>query len=60
MNELWYETIEEWSNGEALEYAGLPNTENNRYNVSHIIRGHMLKHVFSQFNFNIFLRGLQA
>lgn len=38
---------------EALAYAGLPNTENNRYNVSHIIRGHRWKHISSQFNFNI-------
>lgn len=37
---------------EALIYAGLPVTANNRYNVSHIIRGHRWKYISSRYNFN--------
>lgn len=38
------------SYGEALIAAGLENTENNRFNVSHIVQGKRWKHIGSQYN----------
>lgn len=35
---------------EALEIAGFENIQNNRYNLSHIARGHRWKHITTEYN----------
>lgn len=41
------------SYSDSLIYVGIPNTENNRFNLSHIVSGKRWKHISSQYNIDV-------